>query len=143
MKLKIISMIIATGLVAAAMCGCEDGQTGGGQTLNDRPDTRIIRENENGDEQTPENVQMPQPPELPPHGEHHDGKQPDSKQTDGKQPDGKTPPPRNTDGRRAPKHIFGDRKEKRQSEHPRCPDRNADEGNDEETPENMAAQPGN
>ncbi len=49
MKHKIISLICLTGIAAACgLCACSDGQTGGGQTLNDIPDTKITIQGEDG-----------------------------------------------------------------------------------------------
>ena len=44
---RFLIAVLALAASTAALCGCNDGQTGGGQNLNDGNDTRIIREDEN------------------------------------------------------------------------------------------------
>ena len=92
MKSKVIPLIILSSAIAAAIfSACGDGQTGGGQNLNDQqPDTRILQQDGERKEECP------------------DGRCPDITLPDEKIPDGKIPLPPPMDGRK-PKRIFGDR----------------------------------
>ncbi len=50
MKLKILTTILLTATVLSTLCACNQGQTGGGQNLNDGPEKRTVQEQENEEE---------------------------------------------------------------------------------------------
>lgn len=92
------------------MCGCGEGQTGGGQNLNDEPGTRIIREGD-GTEQMPDDENTPVDPLRP---------------LDEKRPDGKIPPPHSPKDRHRPRHIFGKKSGQDCPDCPHCPEHGGD-----------------
>ena len=101
MKLKLLTLILLT-TATAALCACNDGQTGG-QNLNDQPDTRMTEEND-GQETVPDDG-IECPDDRCPEGPCPDGRHPDGRRRD------EPRPPKHGDDRR-PKRIFGDRRER-------------------------------
>lgn len=112
MKTRLMTAICILSAAATMLCGCNDGQTGGGQNLNDGPDTRIVEPGKDSD------------------GEHvlPDGPAPapdDQKLHDGHWRDGRISPPERGE-RHRPRRIFGHRNE----HDDRCPDCDKDEKDD-------------
>lgn len=112
MKTKLMTAICILSAAATMLCGCNDGQTGGGQNLNDGPDTRIVEPGKDSDgEHVLPDVPVPAPDDPKPHGDHRR--------------DDRIPPPEKGE-RLRPRRIFGHRN----GDNCRCPDCGNDEKDD-------------